>query len=90
MMVATIWLSGFWNTIPALRLTSNVLSSSRVLMPSMTTSPADGMNSPLSSLASVLLPLPFIPASATNSPLSTEKVTLRRARTVCPSPTLYE
>ena len=69
--VATIWLSGFWNTIPTFWRISNSLSSSAVEMPSTVTVPAAGSKMALKCLASVDLPQPFAPSTATYSPRRT-------------------
>lgn len=74
-MVATIWLSGFWNTMPQAARTSHVRASSRVSMPQTSTVPSPGMNRALIILASVDLPEPFDPSTATNSPFSISKDT---------------
>ena len=99
-IVATVWLSGFWKTMPTFLRTSKAVisfpspslrlpaSTSLVLMPSTTTCPDlfVGKNKPLSSLDSVLLPLPFIPTNATKLPFSTEKDRFLRAFRLRPSP----
>ena len=61
---ATIWLSGFWNTIPQSWRSANAFSSSVVSMPPTVTRPPVGVRMPQSSLASVLLPLPLCPMMA--------------------------
>ena len=66
--VATIWLSGFWNTMPTFWRMSNSLSSSAVDISSTYTVPACGSRMALKCLASVDLPHPFAPNTATYSP----------------------
>ena len=70
-VVPTIWLSGFWNTIPALCLTSKSVRSSFVSIPLIYTAPSVGINNPLICFASEDFPEPFFPRIATNSPFST-------------------
>ena len=70
-VVPTIWLSGFWNTIPALCLTFKRVLSSFVFIPLIYTVPSVGIKSPLMCFASDDFPEPFFPRIATNSPFST-------------------
>ena len=57
--VPTIWLSGFWNTIPAVCLTFKVFSSSLVSIPSTHTVPSVGITSAFKCFANVDLPEPL-------------------------------
>ena len=72
-MDATVWLSGFWNTIPTLLRISKKFFSLQASIPNTRTLPDWGRKSPLVSRASVDFPLPLCPKTATNSPSSTEK-----------------
>ena len=67
-----------WNTI-AVRASSSRLSVSRVSIPSQQTRPPPGRYSPASSLASVVLPDPLAPTSATTSPGPIRSETSRSA-----------
>ncbi|MPN35474.1 hypothetical protein SDC9_182972 [bioreactor metagenome] len=58
-MVATIWLSGFWNTMPARERTSQVLAGLVASMESTQIPPRTGSSSALKCLASVDLPDPL-------------------------------
>ena len=65
---ATIWLSGFWNTMPTVRRTSRSRASSEVSMPSTYTLPEVGSSMAFMSFASVDLPEPLCPSTATKLP----------------------
>ena len=58
-MVATSWLSGFWNTMPTVWRISNSLSSSEVSMPATVTLPEVGVSIALKCFASVDFPQPL-------------------------------
>ena len=75
-IVATIWLSGFWNTIPAVCLMSKTLSSLVVSMPSIHTEPSVGISNALMCFANDDLPEPLCPNMVINCPASTSKLTL--------------
>ena len=77
--VPTIWLSGFWNTIPAVCLTFKMLSASFVSMPSTYTVPSVGITSALRCFANVDLPEPLCPNTATKSPALISILTLSTA-----------
>ena len=68
-MVVTIWLSGFWNTIPTFLRIFRVFASTAVSIPSTVTCPSVGRSSALRCFARVLLPLPLWPTMASISPL---------------------
>ena len=70
-----IWLSGFWNTIPARWRMSQTRSCSEVFMPSTQTVPSVGFRITLKCLASVDLPDPLWPRMATNSPFRMSRLT---------------
>ena len=79
-IVAMIWLSGFWNTIPADFRISQICSSSRVSIPHTITVPSVGARSAFSCLAKVDLPEPLWPRTAINCPFSTSMLTPSMAR----------
>ena len=81
---ATIWLSGFWNTIPTCWRIFQICASSRVSKPHTLICPSLGCNSTLKCLASVLLPLPLVPMIQTNSPCLMDRLTSSKARTSLP------
>ena len=84
--LATIWLSGFWNTMPTRRRISSRSASSQVSMPSTHTLPPKGSSTAFICLARVDLPDPLWPSTATKLPRSMERDTpLRAARGVPPS-----
>ena len=56
---ATIWLSGFWNTMPTVRRTSSSRASSAVSIPSTYTLPPEGSRMAFMCLARVDFPLPL-------------------------------
>ena len=72
-IVATNWLSGFWNTIPALDLISHTLFSSVVSNPFTITVPSVGINKAFICFATVDFPDPLCPKTTKNSPLFTSK-----------------
>ena len=74
--VATIWLSGFWNTIPAVCLISHNFSSSFVSFPFIRILPLVGIKIAFKFLDNVDLPEPLCPIIATNSPCLTSKLKL--------------
>ena len=73
-IVATIWLSGFWNTIPTLRLASrislSVVSCEVMSFPNMVSFPLSGRFIMQRSFARVDFPLPLCPSIAVNEPSS--------------------
>ena len=73
--LATIWLSGFWKTMPTVRRMSSSLSSSAVSIPSTYTLPPVGSRMAFMCLARVDLPLPLWPRTATKEPSSMSRVT---------------
>ena len=73
--LATIWLSGFWNTMPTVRRTLRRFSSLRVSMPLTVTVPSVGTRMAFRSFASVDLPEPLCPSTAMNDPASIERLT---------------
>ena len=77
--LATIWLSGFWNTMPTRRRISSRSSSFFVSMPSTYTAPPEGSSTAFICLARVDLPEPLWPSTTTKLPFSMDKVTLSRA-----------
>ena len=77
--LATIWLSGFWNTIPVRRRISSSSDSSRVSIPSTYTAPPLGSSTAFMCLARVDLPEPLWPSTTTKVPFSTVTDTPRRA-----------
>ena len=87
---ATIWLSGFWNTMPTCWRIFQICSSSNVSKPHTVTFPAVGCNNTLKCLANVLLPLPLVPIMATNSPRRMVRLTSSRARTSLPFSSTYK
>ena len=72
-IVATIWLSGFWNTMPTWLRRVKRCDSSFVSMPSTVIVPADGSRMAFMCFANVDLPEPLCPSKATKSPLSIER-----------------
>ena len=79
--LATIWLSGFWNTMPTRRRISSRHASSCVSMPSTYTLPPQGSKMAFRLLAKVDLPEPLCPSTTTKLPFSMAVSTPRRART---------
>ena len=79
---AMIWLSGFWNTMPASLRISHRCALSLVSMPSTQTVPSVGNRSAFKCLASVDLPDPLWPRTAMNWPGCTSRSTPLMARTV--------
>src|SRR5687767_7608276 len=71
--------AAFWNTYPMRRRTlrSSFSDAFAMEMPSTSTSPSSGCNSPIACLISTLLPVPDGPSSASVSPSSTARVTPR-------------
>ncbi len=67
--VATIWLSGFWNTMPTVRRMSSSLSSSAVSMPSTYTLPPVGSSMALKCLARVDFPRAVVAQHRHKAPL---------------------
>ena len=78
--VPMIWLSGFWNTIPALWRTSHRCSSSFVSIPSTHMVPSDGTSRAFICFASVDFPEPLCPRIAINCPGSISSDTSSIAR----------
>ena len=85
--LATIWLSGFWNTMPTRRRISSSRASCLVSMPSTYTVPPQGSSTAFICLASVDFPLPLWPSTTTKLPFSTDSVTSSSAAVgaLCPS-----
>ena len=77
--LAIIWLSGFWNTIPARCLISQIFFSSVVSNPSTQRLPSVGSKIALICLARVDFPEPLCPNTAIKSPFFTSRLTLSRA-----------
>ena len=71
---ATIWLSGFWNTMPTRRRISSSSFSSVVSIPSTYTLPPEGSSTALKVLASVDFPLPLWPRMTVKLPRSMASV----------------
>ena len=71
----TNWFSGLWNTIWQRRRSSCTSAPGLSSMPATSSEPRCRGSSALRWRASVVLPLPFAPTIATNSPSSTEKET---------------
>lgn len=69
-VAACSWSSGFWNTKPTLRA-SSAISSPAASRPSTVTVPDVGRAMPIRCRASVLLPAPLGPTTATRSPALT-------------------
>ena len=82
--LATSWLSGFWKTMPTRRRISKTLSSSRLSMPSTMTLPESGVRIAFICLASVDLPLPLWPRTATKLPSSISRSTPQRLSSSSP------
>ena len=83
--LATIWLSGFWNTMPTRRRMSSSRSSSAVSMPSTYTLPSVGSRMALKCLARVDLPEPLWPRMATKEPGSMVRLILSSTVGATPS-----
>ena len=77
--LAMIWLSGFWNTIPAVFRMGMVLSSSSTSMPSTQSTPSLGVRSALICFASVDFPEPLCPRMAINCPALISRFTWSNA-----------
>ena len=75
-----IWLSGFWNTIPAVLRTSQMCSSSFVSISPTHTVPSVGRSSPLICFAKVDFPEPLCPNTATKLPFFISRSTPSMAR----------
>ena len=77
--LATIWLSGFWNTMPVRRRISSSILSSRVSIPSTYTAPPHGSSTAFKCLAKVDLPEPLCPSTTVKLPFSIVTDTPRSA-----------
>lgn len=69
---------GILKTMPTVRRISRSLSSSAVLIPSTSTSPSVGVRMAFKCFASVLLPEPLWPSTATKLPFSISMLTPQR------------
>ena len=67
-VIPTIWLSGFWKTMPTLCRMSRRASDFPVFRPSTSTSPFVGTRRPLRCLIRVVFPQPFGPMTAIYKP----------------------
>ena len=77
--LATIWLSGFWNTMPTRRRISSSIAWLWVSIPSTYTAPPDGRSTAFICLAKVDFPEPLCPSTTTKLPFSMPRLTPRSA-----------